>query len=114
MRNKWFVSLLMVVVMMCACWTGAVAEEVRKTFTSGAYSCVLLDDGTVEIERYYGSATDFVIADTIDGKKVTAIGEGAFRYYTSMTSVIIPDSVTAIGEKAFYECKSLTLSLIHI
>lgn len=108
MRNKWFVSLLMVVVMMCACWTGAVAEEVRKTFTSGAYSCVLLDDGTVEIERYYGSATDFVIADTIDGKKVTAIGEGAFRYYTSMTSVIIPDSVTAIGEKAFYECKSLT------
>lgn len=99
MEKKCFVALLMVVVMMCACWTGAVAEEVRKTFTSGAYSCVLLDDGTVEIERYYGSATDFVIADTIDGKKVTAIGEGAFRYYTSMTSVIIPDSVTAIGEK---------------
>ena len=35
MKNKWFVSLLMVVVMMCACWTGAGADEKRKTFTSG-------------------------------------------------------------------------------
>ena len=34
MKNKWFVSLLMVVVMMCACWTGAVAENERKTYTS--------------------------------------------------------------------------------
>lgn len=30
MKNKWFVALLMVVVMMCACWTGAVAENERK------------------------------------------------------------------------------------
>ena len=29
MKNKWFVSLLMVVVMMCACWTGVLAEDGR-------------------------------------------------------------------------------------
>lgn len=29
MEKKWFVALLMVVVMMCACWTGAVAEDER-------------------------------------------------------------------------------------
>lgn len=42
MEKKWFVALLMVVVMMCACWTGAVADEERKTFTSGdyQYACV--------------------------------------------------------------------------
>lgn len=42
MEKKWFVALLMVVVMMCACWTGAVADEERKTFTSGDYQYALL------------------------------------------------------------------------
>ena len=38
MKNKWFVSLLMVVVMVCACWTGAfAADEERETFTAGDY-----------------------------------------------------------------------------
>ena len=43
MEKKWFVALLMVVVMMCAYWTGAVAEDERD------YQYALLDDGTVEI-----------------------------------------------------------------
>lgn len=43
MEKKWFVALLMVVVMMCACWTGAVAEDERD------YQYALLDDGTVEV-----------------------------------------------------------------
>ena len=38
MEKKWFVALLMVVVMMCACWTGAVAEDERD------YQYALLDD----------------------------------------------------------------------
>lgn len=50
MEKKCFVALLMVVVMMCACWTGVLAEDVeRETFTSGDYEYALLDDGTVEI-----------------------------------------------------------------
>ena len=47
--------------------------------------------------------TDLIIPDS-----VTTIGEGAFRYCESLTSVTIPDSVTTIGEDAFYECSSLT------
>ena len=39
MEKKCFVALLMVVVMMCACWTGVLAEDVeRETFTSGDMS----------------------------------------------------------------------------
>lgn len=48
MEKKWFVALLMVVVMVCACWTGAVAEDERD------YQYALLDDGTVEITGYNG------------------------------------------------------------
>ena len=39
---------------------------------------------------------------------VTSIGSGAFCYCTSLKSVTIPDSVTSIGSFAFYYCTSLT------
>ena len=111
MEKKWFVALLMVVVMMCACWTGAVADEERKTFTSGDYQYALLDDGTVEIAGYKGSADLLAIPAELDGKAVTSIGDCAFYLCSSLTSVSIPDSVTSIGDYAFAGCGSLTLTV---
>lgn len=109
MEKKCFVALLMVVVMMCACWTGVLAEdEERETFTSGDYEYALLDDGTVEITGYSGDAEELIIPDTLAGKKVTAIGYHAFFWSFSLMSVTIPHSITTIGDNAFYGCFSLT------
>ena len=54
------------------------------------------------------SVTKANIPHTIKGVAVKSIGESAFRYCTSLTSVTIPDSVTSIGGWAFTDCASLT------
>ena len=41
-------------------------------------------------------------------ESVTSIGDGAFYGCSSLTSVTIPNSVTSIGNEAFYNCSSLT------
>ena len=117
MKNKWFVSLLMVVVMMCACWTGAGADEERKTFTSGDYQYALLDDGTIEITKYNGSAKRLDIPAKLDAKTVTSIGDSAFDSCKSLTSVSIPDSVEQIGMNPFAACsklKTISVSPEHL
>ena len=46
------------------------------------------------------------------GNAITTIGDSAFNYCISLTSVTIPDSVTTIGYEAFYNCTSLTSIII--
>ena len=57
------------------------------------------------------TATNTLIAgcqNTIIPNSVTSIGEAAFYDCRSLTSITIPNSVTSIGERAFSECSSLT------
>ncbi len=75
---------------------------------------------TVEITGYKeDDVKEVTIPDEIEGKKVTTIGEGAFRRCSSLSSIKIPEGVTSIymdleimgpfnsSYLAFYGCSSL-------
>ncbi|MBP3590950.1 MAG: leucine-rich repeat domain-containing protein, partial [Clostridia bacterium] len=65
-------------------------------------------DGTyAEVIDYIGTAKKILIADTYQGVPVKTIYQEAFKN-TAITEVIIPNSVTSIGNSAFYDCSSLT------
>lgn len=64
------------------------------------------EDGTVAITGYTGSDSTLTIPASIDGKKVSEIGDSAFAGLLCLKTVRVPEGVTRIGNYAF-ECCSL-------
>ena len=70
------------------------------------------EDGTYAmVVDYDGTASKIRIADTYEGLPVTHIKENAFSNEV-ITSVVIPDSVTYIGNTAFGGCTNITSIMI--
>lgn len=65
------------------------------------------DNTAVIVIRYKGTAADVTIPSRYKGKPVTMIDHAAF-HDSAVTSVTIPDSVTAIPDYAFGFCSQLT------
>lgn len=66
------------------------------------------DNTAVIVTRYNGTAADVTIPSRYKGKPVTVIDPVAFYNNSAVTSVTIPDSVTAIPDYAFGFCSQLT------
>lgn len=80
------------------------------TFTvtvAAATNTFYFDPTTGTITGYVESDTVVVIPSKINGVTVETIGHGAFER-SAVTSVTIPDSVTAILDRAFANCFQLT------
>ncbi len=115
---------------------GRVGYYAKRVITNEADSGIIKqdnyifynDNGSYYLLGYEGSATELVLPDTINGNTyaiyqyafsgcsitsiiipdgVISIGQRAFEYCRFLTSITIPDSVTSIGDWAFLECGNL-------
>lgn len=85
----------------------SVNADESEILRSGDYEYVNLNDKTVKITKYKGTAGTLILPDKINGKTVTAIGDNAFTNHKVLRSVTIPGSVKNIGNWVFKNCSGL-------
>lgn len=91
-------------------YTGNAPRHYELSKMDYDYSYKILNDGTLRLYQYEGTDTNIVVPDTIDGRKVTVLGNSTFQYCTQASdieSVTLPDSLTTIEKNAFYNCEKL-------
>ena len=91
-------------------YTGNAPRHYELSKIDYDYSYKILNDGTLRLYQYEGTDTNIVVPDTIDGRKVTVLGNSTFQYCTQASdieSVTLPDSLTTIEKNAFYNCEKL-------
>ena len=88
----------------CSSLTSIVVEKGNKMFDSRENCNAIIETATNTLIRGCNS--------TIIPNSVTRIGDYAFSYCSSLTSMTIHNSVTSIGDKAFAWCEGLTSIII--
>ena len=85
-------------------------EDVKKT-DSWIY---IANDSGWTITDYLGNEKDIIIPDSFDNIPVTKLEKELFLNYIQLERVVIPNSVTSLGDSVFQGCselKDVTLSL---
>lgn len=103
MKNA--VKVLVFVLVVAIAGAGAVWFYLSQSTPEFSYEDGAKND-TIELNEYSGDDKNVIIPDKYKGKAVTAVSAEAFLR-TDIISVEIPDSVTVIDNKAFYECTEL-------
>ena len=107
--KKFFAVLCSAAMMLSSASFAAYAED---TASESSFSYELNKDGTVMITGTEADDSSLIIPSEIDGKKVTAVKTRAFAGMNELKSVIIPASVTSIGDLAFTACPNLSLIFV--
>ena len=87
----------------CTSLTGIWVGKCNPNYSNDENGVLYNKEKTRLIQCPGGLSGTYAIPDS-----VTSIGNYAFYGCSSLTSIIIPDSVTSIGNRAFMDCTSLT------
>lgn len=109
--KKWF--YLLIVVCIAISFVGCSSPLPPSPVEDFSFEEV---DGTITIKEYIGSDEHVVVPETINNKPVTRIDVYAFFFANAknkeqnkeLKSVVLPDTVTHIGNAAFDHCEALT------
>lgn len=108
-RGK-FICLMLMCIALLSGSVGTWAEgavEGSEPYVWGDFTYCLDADGGACILEYTGSDSSLSIPQEMDGHPVRSIGEKAFYECDSLTEVELPEGLTAIGKNAFSVCISL-------
>ncbi len=105
--KKILCALAIIIALVCV-FTACNSASSTNENPNGLAFC-LKDDGTYAVEIGYAKYLSKIeIPATYNGKAVTEVGcFSDNRVNTVLTEIIIPNSVTIIGDYAFYGCSNL-------
>ena len=120
MKHSGFHRAIVAIAMMLIGWLPSLAHdfEVNGIFydklNSSEVAVTYKGDYSLDFSNKYAGAVVIPSSVKYNGVtySVTSIGDYAFSYCTSLTSIQIPNSVTSIGYDAFWGCTSLTSIVI--
>ena len=105
--------LLMLFIIISSCQGGeekkesVLRAEVVATKTNDEFKYNVYEDNRIGIVAYLGDSNIITIPEKIDKMKVCYIEDGAFEGST-LTGIVLPDTVSEIGSRAFYGCERLS------
>jgi hypothetical protein len=105
MKNRRNVSILMALILVMSLFT-VTQKEVQAASSNSEYEYSENQDGTITITKYLAANKSVNIPSNIDGKTVTKIGEDLFNN-ADIENVTIPNTVTSIDYRAFFNCLSM-------
>ncbi len=105
-KNWKFLAFAILFLFANVCYLPANAEDnVYKTFTPE--TSFTIDAATGLITGYTGTDTTVIVPMTIQGIPVTGLST-TFKDNKTVTEIILPDSITTIGEATFSNCEKLS------
>lgn len=99
-------SCLIKLIILIIVVAGAIVGIVLGVRSIPTFDTTTNADGSITITDR-NEPIDGVIPSTIDGKVVTGIGDNALED-SDFSTLILPDTITYIGERAFANCENLT------
>jgi hypothetical protein len=88
------------------------AGSFSEAISAGKISSVVIPDTVREIEEgSFRGGTKSVLVSVTLGKGLVKISKGSFFGNTKLTTIVIPNTVTFVGESAFEDCGLTTLTL---
>ena len=85
-----------------------VIENGVLTKYTGPGGAVVIPEGVTEIGRQvFQGCTGLTSITLLKGSQLTSIGNNAF-YNTGLTDITLPEGLTTIENRTFYQCSSLT------
>ena len=121
MKTQKLISLILALITLLSVVTVTPSVGAAYRLRCGDFLFKVLDDGTLELLRYfgkYGNSVDLNIPTEMYGYKITRIGNGCFSNlipknseYRDFRNFNISDSILYISKNAFSSCKIQKLTI---